>query len=96
MRQWNNGGDGFATARHLANKYSVRIAWIGSELKMSPETYQNYEIANQMEIPMIHLENEDDIEKYNFNADFILDALIGVGGTEDLKGLAPLILKKVK
>ncbi|HOV92225.1 MAG TPA: NAD(P)H-hydrate dehydratase [Candidatus Kapabacteria bacterium] len=91
----NNGGDGFATARHLANKYSVRIAWIGSELKMSPETYQNYEIVNQMEIPMIHLENEDDIEKYNFNADFILDALIGVGGTEDLKGLAPLILKKV-
>jgi len=91
----NNGGDGFAAARHLSNKHSVRIAWIGSELKMSPETYQNYEIANLMQIPMNHLENENAVENYNFGADIILDALIGVGGTEDLKGLAPIILQKV-
>lgn len=91
----NNGGDGFAAARHLANKYPVRILWIGAEIKMSPETYQNFEIANRMEITMDHLENESDIDNYNFSADIILDALIGVGGSEDLKGLAPLLLQKV-
>jgi len=91
----NNGGDGFAAARHLANKYAVRIAWIGSEIKMSPETYQNFAIANQMEIPMDHLESEIDVDKYDFSADIILDALIGVGGTEDLKGLVVNILQKV-
>lgn len=92
----NNGGDGFALARHLFNSFKVRIYWIGDETKMSDETRTNYLAAKNLGIPMVHLESEDDIEKLNFDTEIIVDALIGVGGSENIRGLALNILKKIK
>jgi NAD(P)H-hydrate epimerase len=91
----NNGGDGFAAARHLSRNYSVRVAWIGSESKMSYETKRNYTILTKMQIPITKFETEYDIKLFDFSADVILDALIGVGGNENLRGLVVNILQIV-
>lgn len=91
----NNGGDGFAAARHLSRNYSVRVVWIGDESKMSYETKRNFMILTKMQIPILRLETESDVNSYDFSADVIIDALIGVGGNENLRGLVVNILQKV-
>ena len=92
----NNGGDGYATARHLHENYRVRIFWIGDTEKMSPETLTNFLAAEKSTIPMVHIENPDDIDNTDFSADCIIDSLIGVGGSEQIRGIALDLIKKVK
>ncbi|MFN3305954.1 MAG: NAD(P)H-hydrate dehydratase [Candidatus Kapaibacteriota bacterium] len=92
----NNGGDGFALARHLFDKYEIIIYWIGDEKKMSPETQTNFHSAIKLGIPTIKLETETEVENLDLDSDFIVDALIGVGGSEDIRGLAKTILQKLQ
>lgn len=92
----NNGGDGFTIARQIMEFCSVKIYWIGNETKMSEETRQNYLICKKLGITMQHL---DDLSKFNqddLKSDCIIDALIGVGGSENIKGSALEILKLMK
>ena len=93
----NNGGDGFALARHLLNDHFVAVYWIGSIERMSTETRVNFEILNKL-IPenIIKIENPEELNSICLNYDIIIDALIGVGGTSQLSGLAKDIIKFVK
>lgn len=91
----NNGGDGFALARHLSQKYNIEVFWIGSEDKMSEETHTNFTSARKIIPHFTHLNEPVQVEKINLDTDCIIDALIGVGGSENIKGLAFDILKKV-
>lgn len=91
----NNGGDGFAVARQLSDKFDVSIMWIGSVDKMSPETFQNYLILQNLSIKTTKLETEQQINSTDFNYPIIADALIGVGGSEILRGLVVNILEKL-
>jgi NAD(P)H-hydrate epimerase len=90
----NNGGDGFALARHLSRRYNVRVAWYGEETKMSWETKQNFNILKQIELDVTKLESELNINQYDFSSDIIVDALIGVGGSEKLRGIVINILQQ--
>lgn len=89
----NNGGDGFALARHLLNFCSVKIYWIGDESKMSEETKQNFNICQKLGIGMIHLNNVKDCNFIDLKSDCVIDALIGVGGSENVRGIALDLLK---
>jgi len=89
----NNGGDGFAIARQIMGFSNVKIYWIGDEAKMSPETKQNYHISKKLGIPNQYLKDLSDFDKNDLDADCIIDALIGVGGSENIRGLAFEILK---
>jgi hydroxyethylthiazole kinase-like uncharacterized protein yjeF len=93
----NNGGDGFAIARHLFNNIlnaNIRVFLNGNTNKMSSETKCNYEILINMNIEIIHIE-EALLEEYDFESDVIIDALIGVGGSENLKGNIVPLLEKI-
>lgn len=92
----NNGGDGFALARHIYDFAKVIIFWIGEESKMSAETYSNYLSATKIGIPVYKLNSQEDCQKIELNYDCIIDAMVGVGGSENIYGLALEILKKVK
>jgi NAD(P)H-hydrate epimerase len=92
----NNGGDGFAIARHLLDIFQVSVYWIGSENKMSDETKANYSAIEKLGISITHIEDTKSVNSIDFNYDCIIDALIGVGGTEDVRGIALDILKKLK
>lgn len=81
----NNGGDGFAVARQLSEIADVYILFIGDENKMSPETKQNYKICQKLEIPIINWE-EFTAGPADFIFDCIIDAMIGIGGSDNLRG----------
>lgn len=91
----NNGGDGFALARHLCELYSVTVYWLGSEEKMSPETLTNFNAVKNIGIPMIHISIENQVDSLDFNFDILIDSMIGVGGSENITGIASLVLKKI-
>lgn len=92
----NNGGDGFALARHLVDFAKIKVFWIGDEDKMSPETHLNFKSAMKIGIPIEKLKTEEDCRSIVLDSNCIIDALIGVGGSENVRGLALEILKKLK
>jgi len=92
----NNGGDGYAIARHLNNAFDVTVYWIGSIDKMSPETKSNFESVMKIGIKNQFISKIEDINSLNFEFDCIIDSLIGVGGSENIKGIAEGLLLKVK
>ena len=92
----NNGGDGFALARHLHDIFDISLFWIGSEDKMSPETLANFKAIQILGLSVNKIADSDSLNSIDFNFDCIIDSLIGVGGTENVRGLALDILKKIK
>jgi len=91
----NNGGDGYALARHLVDYGDVFVYWIGDSKKMSSETKQNFDILSNLGIELKHITNNDHIILIEDDYDIIIDALIGVGGTENLKGIVVDLLQKI-
>lgn len=92
----NNGGDGFALARmltHLPN-VAVRIAWQGAVEKMSEEAAINFRAAGKHEIPLQHVASAEDVAALSLDADCVIDALVGVGGSEYLRGVPAMLLER--
>ncbi|MBI3260305.1 MAG: NAD(P)H-hydrate dehydratase [Ignavibacteriae bacterium] len=93
----NNGGDGFAIARHLHEITNVAAAFVGSPDKMSLETKTNYSCLQFLEIPLLQIETNEDIDFLDLrHYDCIVDALIGIGGTGTLRGIVLPLLQKVR
>lgn len=92
----NNGGDGFAAARRLCEDFDIVTYWTGSRDKMSDETRVNFRAMKNLGIPTVHIESEEQIESLDFDADCIVDAALGVGGSENLRGLILPIMQKIK
>ena len=90
----NNGGDGFAIARHLysMNRFSLNIICIGEEYSLKDDALINAHILKKMGIHIIWLKNEADISSASFQADCIIDAIIGTGGSSLLRGLPKIIV----
>lgn len=77
----NNGGDGYAMARMLKPSHSVLIAANPQPENMSHETLQNYRRAVDLGIPIVSPDTIGSV-----HANIIIDALIGVGGSAELRG----------
>ena len=92
----NNGGDGFAIARHLhcMNRFDVKIYHIGNMDGMSPETSANLQSAKSLNIPIEYLQ-EEDISGLSFESDCIIDAILGTGANAELYGMPHAILKRI-
>jgi len=91
----NNGGDGFAIARQLNDFVETTVYWLGDESKMSPETKINFQICENIGLKLIHLKTIRDIEEINWKCNIIIDSMIGVGGSENIRGLASDVLDEI-
>ncbi|MEN8193157.1 MAG: NAD(P)H-hydrate dehydratase [Bacteroidota bacterium] len=80
----NNGGDGFATARHLLNNnYNVLIVFIGKESELKGDALINYRvlknlIKNHTSSKLKIFSSQSDLRELK-NCDVIIDALLGTG-----------------
>lgn len=77
--QGNNGGDGFACARHLINYgLNVKIYFVGKKEKLSGEARINYQILQKMGQKILK-PSHTPVKRGLSNADLIIDALLGIG-----------------
>lgn len=87
----NNGGDGFAVARHLYNMgKEVNVFLIGNEDGMSGDCRTNYNIIRNIGIPICKVDSFEKIEilrKAVGNTDLCVDAIFGTGLSRDVEGV---------
>ncbi len=94
----NNGGDGFATARHFANDgFKVFVIHIGNENEMSDDCKTNFKILKSFakenkNILIRKYSSNKDLNIFK-NCDVIFDSLLGTGIKGDLKEPYKSIIK---
>jgi hydroxyethylthiazole kinase-like uncharacterized protein yjeF len=77
--QGNNGGDGFACARHLINRaVEVRVYFTGRAGKLSTPARLNYQILRKMGRQILK-PKPSLLNKELSESDLIIDALLGIG-----------------
>jgi len=86
----NNGGDGFAVLRHIANAgYKVNVVYVGDPKEMSPDCLTNFKILRELgnHNKNILLQKYYSLKDINLLArcDIIIDAMLGSGTTGDLR-----------
>ncbi|MBC2579564.1 NAD(P)H-hydrate dehydratase [Clostridium sp. DJ247] len=87
----NNGGDGFAIARHLhiLNK-KIQVFLVGNKEEMSDDCKINYEILKKIGIKISKVENIEDINNLRdaiVNSEVTIDALFGTGLSRNIDGI---------
>jgi len=80
----NNGGDGFATARHLLSKSDSIVVEVflvgGVESIRKDDSKINWEILQRIHSPRLKIHSTLDVEKMDFSGfDAIVDAVFGTG-----------------
>lgn len=96
----NNGGDGYAVARHLYNAgFKVRVISIGNREELSEDCRINYDILDNISsvgkgIEIKKFSSLKDL-KFIAGADIIIDAMLGSGITGPLKAPYSDIVKKL-
>jgi ADP-dependent NAD(P)H-hydrate dehydratase / NAD(P)H-hydrate epimerase len=86
----NNGGDGFAVARHLAGRSMlVSVVLLGSEQRLTPDAKTNHEICLAIGMRVDRAESEDDVEDAVAHAaasEVVVDAIFGTGLSRAVDG----------
>lgn len=85
----NNGGDGYAVARHFSNYgFNVKVISVGAEKQMSEDCRLNYNILKKLADSRKNLSIQKFLSikdlKFLSNSDIIIDALLGTGVTGKL------------
>lgn len=94
----NNGGDGFAVARHLANHLiDVKIALCAEPDRIRAEAKTNYTICEKMSVPMVplNLESTDlfkQVEAAIGSCGLLVDAVLGTGFENELRNSQALLI----
>ena len=86
----NNGGDGFAVARHCANNgYNVKILFLGDEEELSEDCKINFRIISGYEkrFKNVFLKKYSSLKDLNWLKDcsIIADAMLGSGAKGELR-----------
>lgn len=79
----NNGGDGLVVARHLELRgYEVRVILAGTRLGPTPDAAANLGIVDHLALPCVEINQLEHLERLEgllAGADWIVDALLGIG-----------------
>jgi NAD(P)H-hydrate epimerase len=100
----NNGGDGFAAGRILAQKgYHVEFVLTANPAKLNPDPKINYDILEKLDFKVTVIDGEDRLRQIQSLFDrfqpcetFVIDALFGTGLNQPVKpGLFAEIIKLI-
>lgn len=86
----NNGGDGFAVARHLASMgWSVNVFICGDEKKIKGDALANLNIIKKVNIPVSSIGDTEAeaFEKVLARSHLIIDAMLGTGFKGKLRSI---------
>jgi NAD(P)H-hydrate epimerase len=85
----NNGGDGWALARHLHNAGARLIVAVHGEPRPESDAGTNRAICRKMSLPEIPIDELDD----HAEADLIVDAIFGTGLDRPVEGRAREVIE---
>lgn len=95
----NNGGDGFAVARHLYNiGKNINVFLVGSESNMSEDCKINYNILKNLGIKVNIINTESQIPVVNNiikSSDMTIDAIFGTGLSRNIEGIYAQVIKSI-
>ena len=96
----NNGGDGYAVARHFSNAgFDVKVISLGSEKELSEDCKSNYNILKNLSIQRKNLKIKSYMSVKNISwlkdCDVIIDAILGSGFTGELREPYLTIIKSL-
>lgn len=91
----NNGGDGFAIARHLTNHGAVADVFLVCGDEFRGDALINFEIVEKTGINIEHLYNSDMMEYVIPSYDIVIDAIYGTGIHGEIEGLSAEIIDKI-
>lgn len=84
----NNGGDGFAAARHLSGrKADVSVFLAGDAKSLKGDALANFSMLRAWNVPVVELHSRSGLRKIS-PGDLIIDALLGTGISGDVVGVA--------
>jgi NAD(P)H-hydrate epimerase len=86
----NNGGDGYAVARHLHNRYCNVEICATDVSALKGDAAVNYNIIRAMGIPIVPMDQLD-----LSGRDLVVDALFGTGLTRPITSPIALLIEKV-
>jgi NAD(P)H-hydrate epimerase len=97
----NNGGDGFAAARHLANGgLDVQLCLLGDRARPTGDAATNFRLAEGFGVPIAMIEGDDlsTVEALidDWPADLVVDALLGTGTDRPLAGRHAALVEMVE
>ncbi len=75
----NNGGDGFAIARHLFNKGGDVYVYLVASQEPVGDAKTNYTILRNLGVTVLQVENEEYLKNFVKSADCVVDAVFGTG-----------------
>lgn len=92
----NNGGDGFALARHLhLLGKEVELFLIGKERGLSEDCRTNYNIVKNLGLRISYISNLEDIKALREsieNCEITIDAIFGTGLSRNVEGIYDLAI----
>lgn len=87
----NNGGDGFAIARHLMNLGAfVQTVLVGESFALRGDALSNYTILNNMGAHVLEIQTDSELRilrEFLNRSELVVDALLGTGIQGSVRGI---------
>lgn len=92
----NNGGDGFVAARYLLKKYCVTLFLVGKEKDIRTEiSRKNFLKLKKKNIDILNIDSIDKIDELLLENHVIVDSMMGIGFSGNLREPLFSIVKKI-
>jgi NAD(P)H-hydrate epimerase len=92
----NNGGDGFVATRYLLKKYKVTLFLVGMEKDIKTEiSRKNFIKLKKTKIKIYDMDSIDKLDELIFENHIIIDSMMGIGLSGDLREPILSIVKKI-